>query len=270
VLSFNRRRKSSKPRRKSTRRKGSRRSLGGFGELLSLLRLLPGWARWLGVLAALGTGILEGRESELVRPLAVPYNRDLYAHWLDTDGNCRDTRQEILARDSVIRPTFSANGCRVTGGRWHDPYTGEIHTDPRGLDIDHIIPLAEAHRSGADRWNADRRAAFANNPGNLIAVSASANRSKSDGDPLSWMPPDWSYRCAYTAHFVGTKQDWGLEQDPLERWFTKGVLWVCQYAGDTTQDIANTHLVWRILSRIRKRLGLRSLKKIPLPRSRSL
>ncbi|EKV32462.1 hypothetical protein C882_2541 [Caenispirillum salinarum AK4] len=214
-----RRRSRPKPRRKTTRRRG--------GGVLSPFWRLPRWARWVGAVVALGAGVLEGRESELVRPVAVPFDRALYAHWLDTDGDCLDTRQEILARDSVIRPTFSANGCRVTGGRWRDPYTGRTFTDPSALDVDHIVPLSEAHRSGADRWSPARRAAFANNPGNLIAVSASANRSKADGDPLAWLPPAWPYRCAYTAHFVGTKQDWGLEQDPLERWFTAGVRWVC-------------------------------------------
>ncbi|WP_404381065.1 HNH endonuclease family protein [Caenispirillum salinarum] len=217
--STRRRRSRSRPRRKTSRRRG--------GGLLSLVWRLPRWARWLGVIVALGAGVLEGRESEWLRPVAVPYSRDLYAHWLDTDGDCLDTRQEILARDSVIRPTFSADGCRVTGGRWRDPYTGRTFTDPSALDVDHIVPLSEAHRSGADRWEPARRAAFANNPGNLIAVSASANRSKADGDPLAWLPPAWPYRCAYTAHFAGTKQDWGLEQDPLERWFTAGVRWVC-------------------------------------------
>ena len=37
-------------------------------------------------------------------------------------------------------------GCKVIAGRWEDPYTGRVSTDPRDLDIDHFIPLAEMHR----------------------------------------------------------------------------------------------------------------------------
>lgn len=179
------------------------------------------------LLVALGVAALEGRESEVLRPLAEPFSRSAYAHWLDRDGDCRDTRQEILARDSVVPVRWSADGCSVTAGEWPDPYTGRRFTDPRQLDIDHVVPLAEAHRSGADRWEAARRATFANDPGNLVAVAAGANRSKGDGDPLAWQPPHWPYRCTYTARFAAIKDGWGLTRDPLEDGFTRAVLWLC-------------------------------------------
>lgn len=189
---------------------------------------LPRPLRWLLLLLVVVAAVLEGRESEFVRPLAEPFSRDAYAHWLDADGDCRDTRQEILARDSQGPVRWDAAGCTVVAGRWTDPYTGDVFTDPGELDIDHLVPLAEAHRSGADRWPAHRRAAFANDAGNLLAVSASANRSKSDGDPLAWMPPAWSVRCIYTERFVATKARWALTQDPLEAAFTDAVAAVCR------------------------------------------
>lgn len=203
-----------------------RRRSGGRGRLP--WSRIPRPLRWLALLLALGAAVLEGRESALMRPLAEPFSRTLYAHWLDADGNCRDTRQEILARDSQRPVRWDAAGCSVVAGRWVDPYTGGVISDPRGIDVDHLVPLAEAHRSGADSWPAERRAAFANDPGNLLAVSAGANRSKADGDPLAWQPPAWSVRCVYTGRFVAVKTAWGLEQDPLERLFTDAVAAVCR------------------------------------------
>lgn len=199
----------------------------GRGSLGNTWRRLPRPLRWLLLLVAFGTAVLEGRETEALRPVAEPFDRALYAHWTDADGDCRDTRQDILARDSQTPVRWDVRGCAVAAGSWRDPYTGDVLADPRGLDVDHLVPLKEAHRSGADRWPADRRAAFANDPANLLAVSASANRSKGDGDPLAWLPPAWSVRCVYVERFVGLKAQWGLEQDPLERLFTDAVTAVC-------------------------------------------
>ena len=75
-------------------------------------------------------------------------------------------------------------------GKWLDPYTGQIFTNPGDLDIDHMVPLAEAHRSGADTWTAEQREDYANDlfhTDGLIAVSASANRSKGSRDPSQWL-----------------------------------------------------------------------------------
>lgn len=152
-------------------------------------------------------------------PAAVPYDRDLYRHWTDADGDCQDTRQEVLIAESLIPVTFDDRGCRVVAGQWYDAYTGEVFTDPSDLDIDHMVPLAEAHRSGGYQWSPELREAFANDlgdPDSLIAVSASANRSKSDRDPANWLPPDASAHCAYVAAWVAVKDRWGLGADPAE------------------------------------------------------
>ena len=111
-----------------------------------------------------------------------------------------------------------------------DLYTGETFTDPGDLDIDHYIPLAEAHRSGADTWTAQRREDFANDlthPDALIAVSASANRSKSDRDPAGWLPPDTGYQCAYVDTWVAIKGIWDLTIDSEERAAIDEVLGGC-------------------------------------------
>ena len=47
--------------------------------------------------------------------------------------------------------------CRVAEGEWDGPYTGEQFTDPSDLDVDHMVPLANAHRSGGWACGANRR-----------------------------------------------------------------------------------------------------------------
>lgn len=88
------------------------------------------------------------------------------------------------------------------------------------LDIDHVVPLAEAWDSGASKWDADRREQYANDLGadrSLVAVTAKTNRSKADRDPAEWLPPAASAQCTYGADWVGTKLRWKLTADAKER-----------------------------------------------------
>lgn len=158
------------------------------------------------------------------------YDRSDWPHWLDADGNCRNTRHEVLAAESLRPPALSADGCKVVGGLWRDLFTGELEREPRRLDVDHFVPLAEAHRSGAHAWSRERKAAFANelsDPQSLIAVSASANRSKSDKGPEDWLPPDPAYRCRYVADWVAVKARWRLSMDERERVVVGNILRAC-------------------------------------------
>lgn len=70
-------------------------------------------------------------------------------HWITQSGTC-DTREVVLERDGVNVTTDSS--CAATGGSWHSPYDGATWTAPSDVDIDHIVPLAEAWRSGANNW----------------------------------------------------------------------------------------------------------------------
>ena len=148
------------------------------------------------------------------------YKRKLYRHWIDADGDCQNTRQEVLIEESVEPVVLDDKGCKVLSGRWYDPYTGQTFTNPRELDIDHLVPLAEAHRSGGYSWDAKMRKAFANDLSDtrsLIAVKASANRSKSDRDPAQWLPINETYHCEYVAAWIAVKQLWGLVMDAEEK-----------------------------------------------------
>jgi len=154
-----------------------------------------------------------------VAPTIVPsghipeYDRAEWRHWIDEDGDCQDTRQEVLIVESLLAPTLDASGCRVLAGRWRDEYTGVVYTDPSDLDVDHRVPLANAHRAGAWAWDASRKRAYANEllqPEHLVAVSAGANRSKADRGPGEWRPPlrdDW---CHYATTWRAVKQRWTL------------------------------------------------------------
>lgn len=147
------------------------------------------------------------------------YDRDLFALWTDADGDGCDTRREVLLAEARVLPTILA-GCRLVGGRWWSAYDSLFVTDATALDIDHFVPLSEAWRSGAWRWSAATREAFANDLGyplSLIAVTATTNRSKSDQDPAAWQPPFAGYRCTYVATWIAVKWRWRLSVDPLER-----------------------------------------------------
>ena len=147
------------------------------------------------------------------------YERDLFRLWIDADGNGCDTRKEVLLAEAV-RPPEVGSGCRLTGGQWTSHYDGVVVTDASKLDIDHLVPLAEAWDSGAWAWTADRREAFANDlsvPWALIAVTAGSNRSKGDRDPADWMPPLASATCTYVVDWVAVKVRWGLTVDPREQ-----------------------------------------------------
>lgn len=147
------------------------------------------------------------------------YNRSLFKHWVDADGDGCDTRQEVLIRQS-LRRVSRGPGCRVTSGRWVSAFDGARTTNPSTFDIDHLVPLAEAWDSGAHSWDAATRQAFANDlgfEGSLIAVSASSNRSKSDQDPAEWLPPRTQYRCTYVTSWIAVKHRWSLAIDKRER-----------------------------------------------------
>jgi Protein of unknown function (DUF1524) len=168
------------------------------------------------------------------------YDRDDYGErWEDVDGNGCNQRDDVLLRDA--RPGTAVVAERgdcprdVLAGTWDDPYTGEVLVfddlkDPeqaQAVSIDHVVPLAEAHRSGAADWPAEQRTAFANDLAGLVAVDGAVNSDKGDSDPARWRPPDEAAWCAYALVWVGVKDEWSLAVDTREAGALRDMLARC-------------------------------------------
>jgi hypothetical protein len=151
--------------------------------------------------------------------------------WLDTDHNGCDTRNDVLARDLDDVRYRQGSRCVVVSGTLDDPYTGREVRFVKGgdseVDIDHVVPLAEAWRSGAAQWDVDRRKEFANDPDNLLATWASVNRGKGDQDPGAWLPANRSRACRYVARVAAVKEKWELSVDRIELDSMREVLGGC-------------------------------------------
>ncbi len=189
-------------RRRRLRLPGHVRCCGG-----STLRL---WEAWPDTRA---------RNSRTGPPTEQPFG------WDEPDGSC-DVRDDALLRDG--RGVEVDEDCSITAGKWIDPYTGTTLTDSGDVDIDHIVPLANAWRSGANDWDESRREAYANDPGVLLSVDDAANQTKGDKGPEAWLPPNTAYRCEYGRRWIWIKHKWNLTVNAQERTTLQELLQGCK------------------------------------------
>ena len=166
-------------------------------------------------------------------PVDLPeYDRGTWRHWIDEDSDCQNARQEVLIAESSVEVTYeSGDECRVATGSWLGPYTGKTVSSPSELDIDHLVPLGNAHRSGAWSWDRERKREFANHLGyddHLIATTSSANRSKGSKGPENWRPELESYWCSYATAWVAVKNAWGLTVTEAEYTALAEMLSTCE------------------------------------------
>ena len=148
------------------------------------------------------------------------YKRSLFKHWVDANGNGKNTRAEVLIAESLVSVQFSSTGKTVSTGKWLSLYDGETWTKASDVDVDHVVALAEAWRSGAWKWSSSRRQSYANDLGvawTLRAVTDNVNQEKSDDDPTYWLPPLESANCVYLTEWVAVKIRWKLTVDAEER-----------------------------------------------------
>ncbi len=160
------------------------------------------------------------------------FSRDDWGWWMDADDDCQDTRQEVLISEAAGPITYvDTQQCHVQSARWTSPYTGKAFENPSAMEIDHLVPLANAHRSGAWDWDQNEREAYFNDlelESHLVAVEAGANQSKGSRGLEEWKPALESYWCQYATDWIEVKNNWELTVTPEEADALEDMLATCE------------------------------------------
>ena len=167
-------------------------------------------------------------------PAGIPeYDRGEWKHWVDEDGDCQDARQEVLIAESLVELTFETDRkCRVETGRWWAPHLEHHLGNPSHVDVDHHVPLKNAHLSGGWKWDAAGKEEYANyleEENHLVAISARHNRSKGNRGPEEWAPPDNMLWCDHATDWAQIKERWGLTMSPVESEIVMDMLGTCEH-----------------------------------------
>lgn len=154
------------------------------------------------------------------------YDRDKFPHWHTVEGAC-NTREMVLERDG--ESVEVGDDCAPTSGSWTSPYDGDTWTQPSDVDIDHMVPLAAAWRSGASSWTTAEREAFANDLSSpqLWAVTDNVNQEKGDKTPEAWQPPLESEWCQYARAYTHVKYEYELTVNTAEQGALEDMLATC-------------------------------------------
>jgi hypothetical protein len=166
------------------------------------------------------------------------YDRSFFKHWIDENRNGCDTRAEVLISEAVVKPKVDKK-CKITGGKWLSAYDGKSVTNASQLDVDHLVPLAEAWRSGAWAWTPKQRQDYANDLGDtraLIAVTLTTNRSKSDRDISDWVPK--INPCGYVQNWIAIKIRYSLTYDAKEAKSLASYFEVCKFGDIPVQALS--------------------------------
>ena len=170
-------------------------------------------------------------------PAGIPdYDRGDWKHWVDADGDCQDARQEVLIEESLEPVTYETDRkCRVETGQWWAQHLGHFLENPSHIDVDHHVPLKNAHLSGGWAWSLGDKEKYANYLGeenHLVAISSRHNRSKGARGPEEWAPPDNALWCDYATDWSEIKQRWNLTMTPVESAIVMDMLGTCENPPD--------------------------------------
>ena len=150
------------------------------------------------------------------------YSREKFPHWSkasefgwDPPESSCNVREAALIRDGEAVEV--GRECKVESGTWFDPYTTRTYTEPSDIDTDHVVPLANAWRSGASSWDNEERERYANDPEVLLSVEDNANQSKGDKGPEAWKPPNEAVWCDYAVRWIGIKDKYDLSVNEQEK-----------------------------------------------------
>ena len=166
------------------------------------------------------------------------YHREDYPHWSDLDGNGLNTRHDLLATQSTVKPSFSRDGKTVTRGRWVSPWTGQIYLDPFALDVDHTVPLGYAHARGAKYWDRYQREMFANDMRNLQVDEKGLNKEKGSAGITEWLPP--TNQCQYILRFYRIMKTYHLKYFTKEEPRALALVAQCQ-RGETWSNLLESN-----------------------------
>lgn len=166
---------------------------------------------------------------KVARPLSIRgySHRRFQPRWAHHKGRC-DAREVVLARDG--RRVRRNAACHPVKGLWYSPYDGKWLKSEKQVDIDHVVPLAHAWRSGAGKWSQAKRRAFANDltRPELVAVSHSVNIAKGAQGPQSWRPPRRSHWCRYATSWITVKRHYRLSVTKDEKVALLNMLRTCR------------------------------------------
>ena len=191
------------------------------------------------------------------------YDRDSHYGGWKSWGDCQDTRAKVLVRDSKLQVTFrGTTTCTIDSGHWEDPYSGEAFKAASDVQIEHVIPLSEAHKSGAWAWSLEKRKVFTNfldSSYHLLPIKGAVNSSKRDRDPAKWMPPNKAYWQQYALNWVKIKTHWKLKSNQEELGALRillpdslGIIYPEQAPEDICTDTGTVEIQWLKYAGIRK------------------
>ncbi len=141
----------------------------------------------------------------------------MWKHWIDADLNCLNTRAEILKKRSLTPVKLSKRGCSIVSGTWDDYYFPEKQTSSKAVDIDHLVPLKNAHDSGGAYWTEEEKMLFANDEENLVVTNKKYNRQKGSQGIDTWLPVDKNYACKYIKDWMKIKKKYNLKIHSAEQ-----------------------------------------------------